>query len=171
VSLQSVYLSLGSNLGDRESNLKKAVGRLSEHLLHMVASSLYETDPVGVTEQPQFLNLVIGGETDLAPRPMLNFVKSIERGIGRRRTFRWGPRIVDIDILILGDDVVNRKDLVIPHPELANRAFVLVPLSEIAPDTQIPGLHSTPARLLENRDAATGVLRLKPFQIPNRSSR
>lgn len=151
--------------------MQEGVLRLSKHVADIVASSLYETQPVGVTEQPYFLNLVIEGETELGPRPLLYFVKSVERDVGRRPTFRWGPRVLDIDILMLGDGAVNEKDLVIPHRELANRAFVLVPLQEIAADLRIAGTQTTPRDLLKKLDDDSGITRLRPFQIPKRSSR
>jgi 2-amino-4-hydroxy-6-hydroxymethyldihydropteridine diphosphokinase len=118
-------------------------------------SSLYETDPVGVTDQPAFLNIVVGGTTSLEPRQLLAAVKQIEREVGRRPTFRWGPRVVDVDILLLGDHTIDEADLTIPHRELANRAFVLVPLTEIAPDVTVPGLGLAVA--LRNQLDVTGV--------------
>jgi 2-amino-4-hydroxy-6-hydroxymethyldihydropteridine diphosphokinase len=143
-----IYLSLGSNVGDREANLHAALGALADKVRIDAVSSLYETDPVGITDQPPFLNLAAGGTTDLAPRELLTFVKEIEHEIGRRPTFRWGPRVVDIDILLYGDESVAEPDLTIPHVEMPNRAFVLVPLTDIAPDAVHPGLGMSVRQLL-----------------------
>src|ERR671929_278682 len=102
-----VYLSIGSNIGDREAHLRAAVDRLRETLGQVAVSPIYETEPVGVTDQPDFLNLAVTGETDLSPRALLEAVKAVEWGIGRRPTYRWGPRGGDIDILLYGDSTVD----------------------------------------------------------------
>lgn len=154
---RDVYLSLGSNLGDREDHLRTAGDLLKQRIEISGVSSLYETDPVGVTDQPPFLNLVIRGITELSPRELLEFVKGIERDVGRRPTFRWGPRVVDIDILMLGDEVIEEPDLVIPHRELTKRAFVLLPLTEIAPDVVVPGAGMTVHELASKVRGREGV--------------
>ncbi len=138
VETNRVCLSLGSNLGNREANLDAAVSRLATQVRIDALSSLYETDPMGVEEQPAFLNRVVTGTTRLLPADLLKLVKHIEREIGRVETFRWGPRLIDIDIVLFGDLVLSTADLTIPHPEMHHRAFVLVPLAELAPDTTHP---------------------------------
>lgn len=132
------FLSLGTNLGDREANLRRGARLLCEHLSPVACSSIYETDPVGVRDQPPFLNMVILVRTDLTPPQLLTLAKSVEQEVGRRPTFRWGPRVLDVDILLYGDQKLDLPDLQIPHPEMLSRAFVLVPLCEIAPDVQLP---------------------------------
>src|SRR5690348_10007395 len=116
-----VYLSLGSNLGDREGNLRAAIERLEAFLAIDAISSLYETDPVGPPDQPRFLNLALAGRTGLEPLELLARIKAIEAGVGRRPTYRWGPRVVDIDIVLLGDVVMETEELTIPHREMRNR--------------------------------------------------
>jgi len=136
----TTYLSLGSNLGDRIANLRKAISSLPPKLLPLVQSSVYETEPWGYSEQPVFLNMVVKGETELGPHNLLAFLKQLEVSIGRRETFRFGPRFIDLDILFYDDLVLETPDLVIPHPRIAERAFVLVPLAEIAPDLYHPAV-------------------------------
>lgn len=130
--MATAYLSLGSNLGHREANIKSALKMLGQEARIIKVSSLYETEPVGYKDQPWFLNLVCVVETELAPQALLKFVKAVERKLGRKSTRRFGPRVIDIDILFYHDLVLDSPDLTIPHPRLAERAFVLVPLKEIA---------------------------------------
>src|SRR5207253_2366745 len=124
------YLGLGSNMGNRRENLRLALGRLQPLVRVEQVSSLYETAPVGVEEQPPFLNAVARVTTGLRPRALLRLVKSIEDEIGRRPGPVWGPRPIDIDLLLVGDEVIETPDLTLPHPRLGERGFVLLPLYE-----------------------------------------
>ena len=135
-----VYLGLGSNLGDRISNLKRAVEGLEKtgEISLLSSSSYYETKPAGFEAQPKFINMAIKIETSLHPVKLLDTVKKIEKEIGRAESFRWGPRNIDIDILLYGDETVKEPELEIPHPRMEERAFVLVPLSEIGGDAKHP---------------------------------
>lgn len=135
------YLSLGSNLGDRAFNMRQAVEDLDSHPRITVVrqSSMYETEPVGVKDQPAFLNNAVQIRTGLTPNELLEVTKSIEDQMGRVRTFRWGPRVIDIDILAYNGMSIDSEELVIPHPKMLERAFVLAPLMEIAPDLELPG--------------------------------
>jgi len=145
-----VYLSLGSNIGNREENLREALQRLRQLGTVGTVSSLYETEPVGFTAQPWFLNCAAMLETEKMPRQLLKAVLDLEREMGRRRTQFKGPRKIDIDILLFGSAVVETKGLTIPHPALHERRFVLEPLAEIAPDMRHPVLKKT---IRELRDA------------------
>lgn len=133
-----VYLALGSNLGDRESALETAIERLSPAVVVEKRSHIYQTAPMYVTDQPAFLNMVIGGQTALKPLALLDFLKNLEREIGRIPSMVNGPRAIDLDILYFGEDVRDSDRLVLPHPRIAERAFVLVPLADIAPDLVDP---------------------------------
>jgi 2-amino-4-hydroxy-6-hydroxymethyldihydropteridine diphosphokinase len=147
----TAFLGLGSNLGDREANISNAlaeIGRLAGCEL-LRTSSLYETDPVGIREQPDFLNAVAEVRTDMRPREFLSTLREVERRAGRERTLKWGPRIIDIDILLYGDELLTEDNLEIPHPEMHRRAFVLTPLAEIAPKVKHPGLNVTIQELSE----------------------
>src|SRR5262245_29056906 len=135
----TVYLALGSNLGDRRANLGAAVGRLREQVAIEALSSLYETEPAYVTDQPRFLNAALRGRTALAPQALLAFVKQIEHDLGRAAGQRYGPRVVDIDLLLYGEQTIDTPELIVPHPRMAERPFVLAPLAEIAPDLAPPG--------------------------------
>jgi 2-amino-4-hydroxy-6-hydroxymethyldihydropteridine diphosphokinase len=129
-----IYLGIGSNLGDRRDNCLKAVESLGNRGIKITKrSSFYETKPWGVKDQPDFINMVVEGLTDLTARELLETVKDIEREIGRTETYKWGPRVIDIDILLYGDKVIDEPDLKIPHPYMGERDFVLSPLAEIAP--------------------------------------
>ncbi|MDQ1534907.1 MAG: 2-amino-4-hydroxy-6-hydroxymethyldihydropteridine diphosphokinase [Actinomycetota bacterium] len=130
------YLALGSNLGDRARQLQTAVDSLAAapKVTVVAASSVYETDPVGGPEQGRFLNAVVALDTELAPRELLAVAQSLEADAGRVRVERWGPRTLDVDVLLVGDAVVAEPDLVVPHPRMWERGFVLAPLHDVAPD-------------------------------------
>ena len=138
-----IYLSLGSNIGNRKKNLEKAVTELGKNNIENIKiSSLYETEPVG-PNQRNFYNIAGKFKTNLKPQDLLKIVKKIEEKLGRTKTYRWGPRIIDIDILFYGKKTIKSKNLVIPHKEIPNRAFVLVPMNEIAPSFIHPICHKT----------------------------
>ena len=144
-----VYLSLGSNIGDRERNLRDAVGLLAEPQLRAVrVSSFYETEPLDVHDQPWFLNAVAEAETDLFPKQLLARVQRIEQVLGRRRLKPKGPRTIDIDILLYGGAVIDADELQVPHPRLAERRFVLEPLAELAPNLRHPVTGRSVAEML-----------------------
>ncbi|MDX1984929.1 MAG: 2-amino-4-hydroxy-6-hydroxymethyldihydropteridine diphosphokinase [Bryobacteraceae bacterium] len=134
-----VYLGLGSNLGDRAQNLRQAAELIAAAgVTPLRMSSTHETEPMYVTGQPMFLNQVMEGETEVFPRTLLKRLKSIEQAMGRKRTVRNGPRPIDIDILFYGSAVIRAPELVVPHPRMEERRFVLDPLAEIAPDLRHP---------------------------------
>jgi len=155
-----VYLGLGSNMGNRQDNLDKAIGFLSQRLRVGKVSSVYETEPVGNPNQPRFLNLVCQVYTTLAPRELLNLAKGIESKLGRVPSQSNAPRPIDIDILFYGDQVIETPELVIPHPRLVERAFVLVPLAEIAPDLRHPVIDK-PIEELLRVTGTQGVLKFE----------
>lgn len=143
--MTKVFLGLGSNLGNREKNIKEARKRLQESGIarETKVSSIYETEPEGVKEQPFFLNGILEVETSLSPRNLLDALQALERQLGRKKGQKWGARIIDLDILLYGNLVMKEKDLEIPHPLLAERSFVLTPLAEIAPEIVHPILKKT----------------------------
>ena len=161
VATHSVYLALGSNVGDRRGNLAAALQRLRELVEISTISSIYETEPVGYLDQPRFLNMVCSGKTVLSARDLLKGVKEIEASLDRRPTFRNGPRSIDIDILFYDDLQLAHDDLTIPHPRLAERAFVLVPLAEIAPAKVDPASGHTVEELLQGV-SQDGVQKIAP---------
>jgi 2-amino-4-hydroxy-6-hydroxymethyldihydropteridine diphosphokinase len=143
-----VYLSLGSNLGDRLANLEAAIVQLSQLGSIVARSEFYETEPVDVTGQPWFLNSAIAVETELMPKQFLSRALAIEQKLGRRRTQAKGPRTIDIDLLLFGSSVVDTQKLVIPHPAMHERRFVLEPLAEIAPEVRHPVFKKTVREML-----------------------
>jgi 2-amino-4-hydroxy-6-hydroxymethyldihydropteridine diphosphokinase len=147
--MAKVYLSLGSNLGDRAQNIARSIEALAARGIRLMKqSSLYETEPVELRAQEWFLNSVIEVETNKTPQELMQQVLEIERGMGRIRTAPKGPRIIDMDILLYGSKTVREPNLVIPHPRMADRRFVLVPFAEIAPDAVHPTYKKTIAELL-----------------------
>ncbi len=158
----TVYLGLGSNLGERQENLDKVLDYLSQRLKITGVSSVYDTEPVGNPQQPRFLNMVCCVRTMLKPGELLILVKGIERKMGRQPGRPNSPRPIDIDILLYGSEVINSPDLVIPHPRLSRRAFVLVPLAELAPDLVHPQNNKSVKELLkEVKRGVQGVLKLE----------
>lgn len=157
--MDTVYLGLGSNLGDRPANLRRALKELGCALEIHEVSSVYESEAAGFLEQPDFLNMVVRGKTDLAPDRLLAVAQRIERHMGRRWSFRNAPRPIDIDILLYGMRVMDTPALQLPHPRILERTFVMRPLVEIAPDERHPITHR---RLAEHLESATG---LKPAKM------
>ena len=137
--MKTVYLSLGSNLDDREGNLRRALEKLASAEVRVVrVSSIYETEPQDVRQQPWFLNLVAEVETTLFPMQLLNRIRKIEKELGRKRIVAKGPRTIDIDIVLFGNFVIDTPQLGVPHPRMQDRRFVLEPLAELAPDLRHP---------------------------------
>ena len=144
------YIGIGSNVGDREANCRQAIEFLAEAGRVIAASSLYCTEPVGYRSQEDFINAVAALETERSPVDLLAICQAIEDRLERKRTVRWGPRTADLDILLYGDLVMNLPQLVIPHPQMAARRFVLEPLAEIAPGVMHPALRQTIEQLLRD---------------------
>jgi 2-amino-4-hydroxy-6-hydroxymethyldihydropteridine diphosphokinase len=157
-----VYLSLGSNVGDREAQLREAEGRLRKLGRVVAVSSFYETEPVEFTEQPWFLNCAVGLETSLTPEELMAAILGIEEEIGRRRVQNKGPRSIDIDILLFADALVESSEVTIPHPAMHQRRFVLEPLAEIAPEALHPILKKTIRELLDRLPPGQSVRKLEP---------
>jgi 2-amino-4-hydroxy-6-hydroxymethyldihydropteridine diphosphokinase len=158
--MKTVYLALGSNLGDRAAMLQNAVAGMESPDLHVLrASSVYETEPREVEDQPWFLNQVVEAETSLFPRQLLTRLKRLEVELGRRPSRPKGPRAIDVDILFYGDAVVSTTDLVIPHERMGERRFVLEPLAELAPDLR----HPKTGKIMREMLAAVASQRIRLF--------
>ena len=158
MSTSIIYLALGTNLGDRAGNLSSAIGALPPAVEVLEESPVYETLPWGVTDQPAFLNMVLCGRTFLTPQALLAYLKELEIRLGRLPSKRYGPRKIDIDILFHGDLILETPALTIPHPHLQERAFVLVPLADLAPELIHPVLGKSVRLMLEAVDRS-GVKR------------
>jgi 2-amino-4-hydroxy-6-hydroxymethyldihydropteridine diphosphokinase len=145
---ERIYIGAGSNLGDRLANINAARGLLAPAVTVLRVSPVYETDPWGYADQPRFLNAVFEAETSLEPPELLAFLKKIEREVGRKPTFHYGPRVVDLDILFYGMRVIRAENLTVPHALIAERIFVLVPLADLAPKMQHPITGKTISEML-----------------------
>ena len=153
-----IFVGLGSNLGDRAANLCAAVAGLRTEFTVVGLSGIYETEPWGGIEQPRFLNAVLCARTTLAPHEVLARLLAVEAGMGRVREIRNGPRLIDLDLLLYGESQMDDPGLTVPHARLAERAFVLVPLAQVAPGREIPGTGRRVEELLEAVDSSGVVL-------------
>lgn len=159
--MEKVYLSLGSNVGQREENLRTAISQLPGAGVDVTkVSSFYETEPVDLLEQPWFLNCVVEGETTMPAVELLRELREIERRMGSKKLVARGPRLIDLDILLYGDQIIDTAELQVPHPRMHLRRFVLAPLAEIAPDLTHPFWSWTAANLLQNLADASIVKKL-----------
>ncbi|MGH2582657.1 MAG: 2-amino-4-hydroxy-6-hydroxymethyldihydropteridine diphosphokinase [Anaerolineales bacterium] len=158
---EKILLGLGSNLGNRLKNLESAIAALPAHIAVTGRSSVYETPPWGYADQNNFYNMVVEAETEFSPPELLRELKAVEKKLGRTPSFKYGPREIDIDILLYGDSSISEADLTIPHPRIAERAFILVPMADLAPDLKIPGLNRTVTELLQTLDTS-GITRVNP---------
>lgn len=155
--MEDVFLGIGSNLGDREENLAQARDSIESFAQIEAVSPVYETDAWGFEDQPAFLNQVIHIKTSLSSQALLKRIKRIEKDLGRKKSFRWGPRLIDIDILFFADYIIESASLTIPHKELHKRAFVLVPLADIAPDFVHPVFNQTVSALRDTLADLEGI--------------
>jgi 2-amino-4-hydroxy-6-hydroxymethyldihydropteridine diphosphokinase len=160
--MPTVYLALGSNIGNREQNLHEAIRLLGEGNVRIVQiSSFYETEPVDYLGQPWFLNAVIQTQTDLPPHELLSTLSNIEVQMGSKKPFAKGPRLIDLDILLYSDDTIDTADLQVPHPRMLQRNFVLVPLAEIAPKLRHPSWSASAADLLAHSPDSSQVRKFR----------
>lgn len=157
--ISEAYIALGANLGDREDTLLKAISLLQQHpgITVLRCSGMYETDPVGYMDQPNFVNMAVALRTTLSPDELLRFMLETERKLGRERTIRWGPRTVDLDLLWADGQIIDTPLLVLPHPRMLERAFVLVPLADIIQEKESPDLYRTIQHALDLIDGKDGV--------------
>lgn len=161
----SAYFSIGTNLGDRFANLQRALRLLQAEMPITAVSPIYVTEPWGDADQPKFLNICVAAGTDLSPREVLDTIKAIEHDMGRVPSRHWGPRLIDIDLLLYGRQTVNEPDLIVPHPHMGERAFVLAPLANIIPTYVHPTTGRTIAAMLEDIDL-NSVERLGEMPFP-----
>lgn len=161
--LKQIFLALGSNLGNRLQNLQQAIFSLPPEVLPLRASQVYETPPWGIEDQPRFLNMAIEAATALPPLELLNYLKNREKQMGRRESVRYGPRLIDMDILFYEDQIFNEEQLQIPHPRLHERSFVLLPLHDLIPEFQHPLLKKSITALLKTTD----LMGIIPQSLPS----
>jgi 2-amino-4-hydroxy-6-hydroxymethyldihydropteridine diphosphokinase len=154
----TVYIALGTNLGNRLDNLQAAIQSMPPEVIVLAKSHVYETPPWGYEDQPSFLNMVIKAETELEPEQLLQYLKGLETELGREQSFHWGPRLIDLDILFYDDLVLDSPPLIIPHPRLHERAFVLVPLMDLAPELIHPVFKKSVRELIAEVDTQ-GIVR------------
>ena len=149
--MNTAFVALGSNLSKREEYLSEAIDMLNEHEAIRVSkrSSVYETEPVGYVDQNDFLNMVVQVETSMSAYQLLDQCQQIEQELGRKRVVKWGPRTIDLDILLFNDEHMTAERLTIPHPHMHERAFVMVPLADVNPTVEIPTLHQTAQEVLD----------------------
>jgi 2-amino-4-hydroxy-6-hydroxymethyldihydropteridine diphosphokinase len=157
-----IFLGLGSNIGDREKHLTDAIAHLQPEILAVQISSIFETQPVGYLHQRDFLNIVLQGRTDLEIYELLEKAKSIEHQLGHETTVRYGPRSIDIDILLFENKTFESPDLIIPHPRMLERAFVMIPLAEIDPLLEIPGTSKTAEQIARTWEKTNKVRWYQP---------
>jgi 2-amino-4-hydroxy-6-hydroxymethyldihydropteridine diphosphokinase len=163
---QTVYIALGTNMGDRQANLEEAIVRMQPAVKVLACSPVYETPPWGYAEQPDFLNQVIRGETSLQPMDLLDLLKRIEVEMGRVKIIHNGPRLIDLDLLFYGDVILESERLTIPHPRMLGRGFVLLPLADLAPDLIHPLLGISIRELLKDADCS-GITRFADGSCQN----
>jgi 2-amino-4-hydroxy-6-hydroxymethyldihydropteridine diphosphokinase len=161
--MTKVYLALGANVGDPAANIKQAIELLRPRLLQLKQAPIYASKPVGITDQPDFLNTAIGGQTELSPVELFEFIKDVEKRIGRIERLRWGPREIDIDIIFYGDQVINQPQLTVPHPLFQERDFVLQPLIDLNPDLIDPKSGHTVSQLLTKLTASGFSATITPY--------
>lgn len=160
MTLQTIFLAFGANLGNPRDQIERGIVALNDHHVNVIArSSWFETEPVGMDDQPWFLNLAARASTSLDPYELLAVCQQVEKRVGRIPSVRFGPRHLDIDILLFGDERIESEELTIPHPRMHERRFVLIPLLEIAPDLEDPVLNQPYADVLSRLDEGKKVLR------------
>lgn len=148
--MATIFLALGSNVGDSQAHIEKAIELLGEKVGNITRAPIYISKAVGFTEQPDFLNTAIKGQTDLKPRELLRFVKDVEQKVGRIQRFRWGPREIDVDIIFYASEVMDKPGLTIPHPRFKERDFVLKPICDLNPEYVDPLTRLSVQTLLSN---------------------